>query len=432
VGTFSLSFLRQLTFTTSLRVGVLLASTNDLTTTLTLVFGVLVLAWSGLFTFVVSSRAIWDAQHKILELAGRGAHRRLLLAARASGDVEVDRLLRRLRTSTLLRAASDASTSTTVARVFAAHLVRRAEPRVRSLLADRRGQRARWERVAALRVLALAEADDALALLASAARDTDDEIAAAAVRILGELDTSEARGALVHILLDDDFARSRVAAQLDRAERIDIKLLSSLLSSPDDGARYWGTKLLAHTGDDSAARAAALAAARDPNANVRAAAADSLGLLLSANDAEQLLRLLDDEAAHVRVHAARSLGALTATGAGPALAELLRDSSWWVRTAAKRALESLGPDACDAVWGYLDDDDHFARNGAAEVLQNIGVVRELVDTVTLPGSRYRSDAAAELAKVLAAGGSQFEALALEHLDHDARVRVRTVVESIAA
>ena len=130
MGTFSLSFLRQLTFTTSLRVGVLLSSANDLTTTLTLVFGVLVLAWSGFFAFVVSSRAIWDAQHKILELAGRSARRRLLLAARASGDVEVDRLLRRLRTSTLLRAASDASTSTTVARVFASHLLRRAEPRV--------------------------------------------------------------------------------------------------------------------------------------------------------------------------------------------------------------------------------------------------------------------------------------------------------------
>ena len=56
----------------------------------------------------------------------------------------------------------------------------------------------------------------------------------------------------------------------------------------------------------------------------------------------------------------------------------------------------------------------------------------VIDTVTLPGNRYRSDAAAELAKVLAAGGSEFEALALEHLDHDARVRVRTVVESIAA
>jgi hypothetical protein len=45
---------------------------------------------------------------------------------------------------------------------------------------------------------------------------------------------------------------------------------------------------------------------------------------------------------------------------------------------------------------------------------------------------YAGQAAAELATVFAAGGSQFEALALEHLDHDARVRVRTVVESIAA
>jgi hypothetical protein len=84
------------------------------------------------------------------------------------------------------------------------------------------------------------------------------------------------------------------------------------------------------------------------------------------------------------------------------------------------------------VWGYLDDDDHFARNGAAEVLQNIGLVRELIDNVTVHPNGYTGQAAAELATVFAAGGSQFEALALEHLDHDARVRVRTVVESIAA
>ncbi len=87
---------------------------------------------------------------------------------------------------------------------------------------------------------------------------------------------------------------------------------------------------------------------------------------------------LADPVWFVRVHAARALGRLGHVDQASELLGLLGDPQWWVRTAAKESLQELGEDAAPAILPALKSDDKFVRDGAAEVLQNIGVVDELI------------------------------------------------------
>jgi hypothetical protein len=65
-----------------------------------------------------------------------------------------------------------------------------------------------------------------------------------------------------------------------------------------------------------------------------------------------------------------------------------------VRSAAKDALRALGVDVAPMLVPVLESVDRFARNGAAEVLQDLGVVDHLL--LTEPDS-------ALLARIFAAG-----------------------------
>ena len=88
------------------------------------------------------------------------------------------------------------------------------------------------------------------------------------------------------------------------------------------------------------------------------------------------------------------------------IARLLADERWWVRTAAKDALRGMGADAVPSLLSILAHDDPFARNGAAEVLQDVGFVDFLaLDNPRSPlleriyeagGERYRIAAEARV------------------------------------
>ncbi len=398
------------------------------TITLAIAFGLLVSVWVGLFAYTVVTRVIYDIQTRLVDASRRRTRRRIVSAARAGSEVDVDRLLGRIRISTLLRAATETSTSTPVARVFSKHLLRRAESRLRGLLVVRR--HGRWQRVAALRVAALGELPDALTVLEGALRSTDEELQAAGVRILGELGTPGAQRLLIKTLRTGAFARSRVAAQLEDTA-LSLELLSPLLADEQPIVRYWGAKLLQYAGAGPGVTDALVAAATDEDANARAGAAASLAADASPRATDCLVALLDDTSPPVRLHAARSLGRRGTLGSADHVAQLLGDGDWWVRTAAKRALESLGDEVVDAIKPHLVQDDEFARNGAAEVLQNLGLVRTLVDRVATSPAGEDTSAARELAPILSAGGDRFASLALEHLDHDGSARVHSVVDGLS-
>ncbi|MFL5961974.1 MAG: HEAT repeat domain-containing protein [Gaiellaceae bacterium] len=394
------------------------------TVTLAIALGGLALIWAGMFVYVIVNRAIDDVQKQVVDAFRQRMRRRMVSAVRAGGEVDVDRVLGRLRAAAVLRAATETTTPTAVARVFSQHLLRRAEPRIRALLVPRRGRR--WQHVAALRVAALGGLPEATTVLRDAIRSPDEEVQAAGVRILGELGTPAAQSVLVEALKEGAFARSRLAAQLGRAS-LSVETLRPLLEGTEPIVRYWGAKLLQHASDSPDAGDALLAAAADNDANVRAAAAASLASDASDQATRTLVALLGDASAHVRLHAARSIGRRGTVSAVDDVASLLRDQDWWVRTSAKRALENLGSEAVPAVMPYVRTGDEFARNGAAEILQNLGLVRTLVDRVATATNGDGEAAAAELALILRAGGPRFASLALEHLDHDSSARVHAIV-----
>jgi HEAT repeat protein len=258
--------------------------------------------------------------------------------------------------------ASDLSAKTT------RKLVRRASRKTRT-------DWGRWRRIAALSRLAHARHPSAPRLLRRALRDDDVSVEAAAVRALGELGDEHAVELLLEALREGRVARSRVAAQLEQLHPLPGARLLPLLRDPEPAVRFWGATLLAPypgIGQESL-----VAATRDPDPNVRAAAVETLGSRGGRGAGEAALELLDDPAWFVRVHAARSAGHLLGASAAPEIARLLSHGRWWVRTAAKDALRGIGAEAIPALVPVLGSDDAFARNGAAEVLQDIGLVDHL-------------------------------------------------------
>src|SRR5439155_11936972 len=136
----------------------------------------------------------------------------------------------------------------------------------------------------------------------------------------------------------------------------------------------------------------------------RAAASRALGRRRSPAAVTRLESLLADPVWFVQVQAARSLGTLHSVESTGRITDLLASPRWWVRQAAKDALVELGPDVKAELVPLLDHPDPFARNSCAEVLQDLGIVDDLVVEASMPSKTSRpSDAAVLLAKILTAG-----------------------------
>jgi HEAT repeat protein len=98
---------------------------------------------------------------------------------------------------------------------------------------------------------------------------------------------------------------------------------------------------------------------------------------------------MGDPVGYVRSRAIRTLARLgTHARRSPVRHEIARhivsmlaDDEWEVRLAAKESLTSMGPEIWREVAAGLDSEDRFARNSAAEVLQNLGLLDRLIDDV---------------------------------------------------
>jgi HEAT repeat protein len=253
----------------------------------------------------------------------------------------------------------------------------------------------RWRRVAALSQLARARHPAARRVLRRALSDPDPRTAGAAVRALGDLGDGWAIELLLAALGGGGAQRSQIAAQLERLAPMPGPGLVSLLRDPDPAVRFWGATLLAPY--PKLGQASLVRLIHDPDPNVRAAAVETLGNRGGEGAAAATLALLDDPVWFVRVHAARAAGPVLGAEGAPAIARLLADARWWVRTAAKDALRGIGPAAVSALLPVLTHEDAFARNGAAEVLQDIGYVDALA--VERPDSPL-------LERIYAAGGER--------------------------
>jgi len=341
------------------------------------------LAWLGLSTWVVVDRV---------------AYERLVAGVRGGSKHH------RLRWRTVARLAADSSSDAELAEALTRYVLETDERRVVATAVD---PRAGWKGIQAVRILARADHPQALPALQRMLSSGDEDVRAAAVTVLGDMDDEQATALLIEALRTGACPPRWSSALLDR-RTISKALLLPLLDEGTPDVRAAATRLLARVDpSDAEGGEILLRLCGDPEADVRAAACEALGERGSPGSTERIVPMLRDHVWFVRVRAARALGRLHHVSSAGKIAELLESPFWWVRQAAKDALVDLGPAVKDQLVPWLDHRDAFARNSSAEILQNLGVVDDLVAEVRDSSNPARAAAAtALLRKILAAGGDR--------------------------
>ena len=374
---------------------------NDLLSPYTLALGAVFLAWLGLSLFVVTTRALYDVRLGFIR-AARGLIERRFVAGAGDGD-ELDWILRRIPRRAIERVAADTATPPRLAEALALHALDLNALRLHEAAAGHASEAAKWRRISALRILARSGSATALPLLRVALTDPDEDVVNAAVVTLGGIPQQSAAALLVDALRRG--GGSRVATQLEHFPLEIPHLLVPLLRDWDARARYWAVKLLARYRDVPGLPLEIATLGGDEDPGVRAAVAETLGTIGGPAAVAVVLPLLDDPVPFVRAHAARALGAQGEPELAAVVARLLSDDEWWVRTGAKQALTTLGHDATGFVLPHLESPDRFARNGAAEVLQDTGAADRLVaELIADPSS---AEIRRTLQLIVEAGGERF-------------------------
>jgi hypothetical protein len=277
---------------------------------------------------------------------------------------------------------------------------RTADRLVRRARRSPRTEWGRWRRIAALRQLERAHHPAVPGLVGPILADPDERIATAAIHTLGDVGDEWAVDILVDALKLGRGPRSRIAAELEELAPAPGPKLPPLLRDWNPAVRFWAATLLGRYPE--LAESSLIALTWDSDPNVRAAAVETLGTRSGDAAGSALVAALEDPEWFVRVHAARAAGHVVGAAAAPTIAHLLADTKWWVRTAAKDALRGIGVEAAPALLSMLGHEDAFARNGAAEVLQDIG----FVDFLALDDPQSPL-----LAQIYAAGGDRLRAAA---------------------
>jgi HEAT repeat protein len=245
-----------------------------------------------------------------------------------------------------------------------------------------RGARRKWRRISALHVLLHARPSAIHALLRAALGDADADVASAAATVLQRIGDERAAQILIEGLRTSRLPASRIAARLERFTIPLDRLLRPMLADERAEMRYWAATLLREHHDESGLATAIMPLVDDHDAPVRKAALLTLGAMQPLGVARVATRRLADPAPFVRSAAIRALAQAGERSPDRArrkaiassICPLLADREWTVRAAAKDALVRLGPGAWREVAAELSSTDGFARNGAAEVLQNLGVL----------------------------------------------------------
>lgn len=207
---------------------------------------------------------------------------------------------------------------------------------------------------------------------------------AVAAGVVGDLGSRERHGRLLVRLLGDRSPDVRAAAVraigrlgvVEAAPRI-VRLMA-LGRIP----RALAAEALMTIGSPAADDVERLLAADE--AEVRAAAAELLGLVGSPTHGRRLIGLLADPDSEVRVKAARALGRIGAGSAVDALRERLGDPVPYVRAAVARALASLGDRSSVPILREMARHDDFdAARAAAEAL--IALAPEVVEEEVAEG-----------------------------------------------
>ena len=379
---------------------------------------------------VLIGRALYDRKQAIVD---RLSH--ILSAPSGSAPVtpqqraHADKYLASLPLHRIKRVFADTILTAQVNVVICRHLVDRiGVERLRKEAMSREKSHNPWPRISALQILAFGRTEAAWTPLEKALIAPDPHIVGAAVTILGNLPDARAAELLAQALRVGCYSASRISTFLDDFPLDLSSLVGSLLSHPSPNVRYWGAILLRRYPGFEGGDKVLASLTHDKNPLVRRAAIESLALVGGNLAAGEACRLLSDEVSFVRAYAARALGTLLLVEEAPSVASLLADREWWVRYAAKASLEAMGSQAIPHILPFLKHPDRFARNGAAEVLQNLEYFEQLLAEELLGPSQ--PDRLAILEQLARAGGLRMSEAMIHRLPLEAQPNAFALLSSL--
>lgn len=216
--------------------------------------------------------------------------------------------------------------------------------------------------------------------------DKEEEVREAALYALGRIGTLEALEAMLEALeRGNRWTQEKIAEVIQEAGDESIAVLVDLLRDPNPARRAFAAEVIGGVAgaDEVGYLAEAL---MDDDLDVRARAADSLGKLRHPSSRPSLLLALEDPQWEVRAQAAKALGRIGEEEDAPRLAEKLRDPQWWVRNNAAAALREMGESGEGSLVGALWDEDRFAREAAAQALEEGSLVERIIEEMREGGS----------------------------------------------
>ncbi len=350
-------------------------------------FGITFVLWLGASAFVLLNRVLYDRTGgRLRVLAWRMTNDEVLRLAPDERMVAVNDILARLSRREVYRVTADTELPAWLTGLCAAYSLERwgLAQIMRDAASHRRGRK--WRRVSALFTLGQLRTEGVHELLEQAVRDPDPDVSGAAVTVLRRLEDRRAAAILITALREESYPPSRIATQLDQFAIPIDDLLLPLLADPRPHARYWGASLLGHYPGFLGVAERVAELENDEYPGARKTAVTTLARMDAGIAVPVAIRLLADPVPYVRAAAIRTVAALGAEADDEAvrrdlaarLTPALADRDWDVRFAAKESLERLGPGVWREVAEALASPDPFARNGAAEVLQNTGVLDRVI------------------------------------------------------
>ena len=226
--------------------------------------------------------------------------------------------------------------------------------------------------------------------------DADPQIAAAAIRTLGDIGDDWAIDLLLDALRRGDGSRSRVAAELERLAPAPGSKLAPVAARLEPGGSLLGRDAAAPVSGLGEATLIELTWDADPN--VRAAAVETLGTRAATTSASRSSRV--STTASGSSASMRPAPPATCSGRRPRRPwrAISPTSAGGCEPRRRTRCAESAPTPCRRSSSILGHEDAFARNGAAEVLQDIG----FVDFLALDNPRSPL-----LERIYAAGGERF-------------------------
>ena len=401
-------------------------------------FALTLTLWLAISTYLVISRITYDRRERqLVDIARRLTDPPVASLPPLKRAPAIRHVLARRSRRSLYKMSSSSAYPDWLTEVFAAYTVEHIGLRRIMLDAEDRNPRQKWRRILAFFTLARVRAPRVHEVLARAIASKDGDVAKAAAVALNDIGDRRAAEILLVALQRRTLAPSRIATHLDRFPTPIDDLLRPLLNSPQTHTRYWAVSLLAQYSEVVGLADEVAPLAYDADPLVRKAALATLGALPDDIMIRTARRKLDDPVSFVRSTAIRVLARagdveqqrVDRDTIARWIVPSLSDREWEVRLAVKESLARLGPSTWRVVAAELDSADEFARNGAAEVLQNFGLLDWTIREVS-SGAETSAELVEVLKRALRAGGPAMVDAAYARATPDAQPGVERYLRTL--